>query len=147
MVLAYLVALVNALDSFAAEAALPSVEISRHFVSGGYESLVVKCRPDTTRADGLSCDLRRLRNGVEVSKTVVEYRWAEAQLGRFIREVAAVRSGESSGTGHLLLTYDAQNQGQRLQGRIHRQGEDTERTEQVKALLSLEGALASQFYR
>ncbi len=136
-----------AIDSMGAERGeLPSLELSRHFATGGYESLTLQCRPDRTREENFACDLKRLRNGMEVAAVVVDYQWSREQLGKFFRRVASLNGARDTDPSHVLLSYDAQNDGKRLQGRLRR-GTDSADPEHAKAVLALEGSLVGQFYK
>jgi len=147
LVFAYLVAMGMAIDSFGAEPSeLPSFSLSRHFPAGGYEGLSLQCRADRTREDGRVCELKRTRNGLEVSQVTLEYRWASEKLGHFVRQVSSL-SGAEGGGSNVLLAYDGWSNGKRVQGFIRR-GEPASPDEaHAKAVLALEGALVSQFYR
>ncbi len=147
LVFAYLVAMGMAIESFGAEAAeLPSLSLSRHFPAGGYEGLNVECRSDRTREDGLVCELKRIRNGIQVSQVVLDYRWTSEKLGQFVRQVASL-SGAEGGGSHVLLAYNGMSGGKRVQGYIRRGSPASPDEAHAKAVLALEGALVAQFYR
>lgn len=146
MVVAFVVALISAIESFAADRSdLPSLELNRHFSTGGSETLALRCKDDRTREEAFVCELKRLRNGMEVSHVTLDYRWTREQMGKFFRQTASHPAPVSDG-GHVVLSYDAQNDGKRIQGIVSRE-DKRENTEHVKALLSLEGSLAGEFYR
>jgi hypothetical protein len=145
LVFAYLVAMGMAIESLGVDSPeLPSVRLSRYFPAGGYESLLVECRADRTREEGFVCELKRTRNGMEVSNVVLDYVWTRDQVGKFIRRISDNRAGASAATAHVILTYDAQNDGKRLQGKVFKEASDAET---AKAVLALEGSLVAQFYR
>jgi hypothetical protein len=146
LVFAYLVAMGMAIESLGGQAELPSLELSRHFPAGGYESLKIQCHGDRTREEALICDLKRLRNGMEVSSVVIEYGWTKEQLGKFFSRIAKLSEPSTGSGNHLILSYDAQSDGRRVYGKIRR-GEGIVDAAHAKAVLALEGSLVARFYQ
>jgi hypothetical protein len=134
---------------------LPRVVLTRLFAHSASESLSLRCAKDKSGAQEYFCEIRKFRNGVEVATTSLYAKQTKSMLDGFLRLVPATEKKraevspivrESSSKSDPLLLWDVLFDGQRVSGTLFRQ-EAAQKNPVVEAVLSLEGALDSQFYR
>jgi len=141
----------------AEEASLPKVELVRWMDHGASEGLKLKCTPDLKGSQEFFCELNRYRNGVEVRTMGVYAKQMKEILKSFFQIVPPTAltkpSEEATETAEAvtkptakLYTWDVSYGDQAVKGTMT-EAERAKVAEMMRAVLSLEGALTSQFYR
>ncbi len=142
----------------AEEINVPRVELVRWMDHGASEGLKLKCTPDLKGRQEFFCELNRYRNGVEVRTIGVYAKQMKEILNSFFQIVPpaamakpAIDGTENTSTKNAapmakLYTWDVSYGDKAVKGTMT-EAERAKVKEMMQAVLSLEGALASQFYR
>ena len=137
--------------AFGADPAVPHVELTRVLEHGATETLKLRCAPDLKGTQEFFCELQRFRNGVELKTISVYSKQTKEILKSFfqilpegaLKEKAVETEREVAG---LLYAWNVTYGDKTLKGNLTADKKE-ERRELMKAMLSLEGALSSQFFR
>ncbi len=142
----------------AEEVNVPKVELVRWLEHGTSEGLKLKCTPDLKGSQEFFCELNRYRNGVEVRTIGVYAKQMKEILNSFFQIVPAgqiakplSRDAEEvvappTKPTPKLYTWDVAYGDKSVKGTMT-EAERAKVKEMMRAVLSLEGALSSQFYR
>lgn len=146
---------VAAAMAWAVEEKMPRAMLTRLYDHGSSESISLRCAEARAGKEEFFCELRRYRNGVEVANTNLYAKQTNAILDGFLRLVPAEEqkktelppaTRESSSKSEPVLVWDVAFRGRSVTGKLlhHQMGN---KSPTLDAVLSLEGALDSQFYR
>lgn len=137
--------------AFGDEVSIPHVELTRVLEHGATETLKLRCAPDLKGTQEFFCELQRYRNGVELKTISVYSKQTKEIMKSFfqilpegaLKEKAAETEREVAG---LIYAWNVTYGDKSLKGNLTADKKE-ERRELMKAMLSLEGALSSQFFR
>ncbi len=130
---------------------VPQVELTRTLEHGAKETIKLRCTPDLKGAQEFYCELHRFRNGVEIKTISVYSKQTKEILKSFFQilpEGALKAQGEEADreVAGVIYAWNVTYGDKTLKGSLT-QNKKEERRELMKAMLSLEGALTSQFFR
>jgi hypothetical protein len=125
---------------------MPRVVLTRVFDTGGSESLTLRCTPDVKGKQEFFCDILRFRNGVEVATTSLYAKQTRAILASFFEIMPSTATASGPAAKDPSYVWDIAYGEKSAKGYVTRLQKDKD-ARVMRAVLSLEGALSSQFYR
>ena len=135
-------------DPLPTEKDLPRVILTRIFEEGNSESLTLRCKEESDRQLEFLCDVVRFRNGIVVNAIKLSPKQAKAILSGFFQILPAseLKLAENPEGNRPSYVWDVTYHHQTTKGYLLRKEKDRNK-KMMRAILSLEGALASEFYR